>query len=157
VRGLGGVQLRGCAPIVSTALSPGITHLHGSHAHCRFEKLFQASGSEQAASIKFLLFVKDKLSFGTDPEKDEWISAQATFAMETFDPRWQDDGSAPEVIEMIRWRGLEFASSVYVTFLAPSSRSFSFVDTPEQGCPEFPRRARVIRPESRLLHGSYRV
>jgi len=114
VRGLGGVQLGRCAPNVSTALNPGIAHLHGSHVHCRFEKLFQAPESEQAASIKFLLFVKDKLSFGTDPEKDEWISAQATHAMETLDPEWQGDGSAPELIEMIRWQGLEVASSTYV-------------------------------------------
>jgi len=157
VRGLGGVRLGGCAPNVSTALSPGIAHLHGSHAHCRFEKLFRAPGSEQAASIKFLLFVKDKLSFGTDPETDEWISAQATLAMENFNPRWQGRGSAPEVIEMIRWRGFEFASSVYVTHLAPSFRSSSFVDAPEQDRAALSRRACVIRPEGQLLHGSYRA
>ena len=75
VRGLGGIQIRGCAPNVSIALNPGIAHLHGSHAHYRFEKLFRAPGSEQAASIKLLLFVKDKISLGTNPETDEWISA----------------------------------------------------------------------------------
>lgn len=75
MRGLGGIQIRGCAPNVSIALNPGIAHLHGSHAHYRFEKLFRTPGSEQAASIKFLLFVKGKISLGTDPETDEWISA----------------------------------------------------------------------------------
>lgn len=141
---------------MSTAV-PGIAHLHGFHVHCRFEALFQEPESFQTASIEFLLFVKDKLPFGTDPEKDEWISTQATLAMETFDPRRQGGGSAPEVIEVIRWRGLEFASSVYVTYLDPSFRSSSFVDAPEQGRAAFPRRARVIRPKGGLLHGSYRA
>jgi len=85
-------------------------------------------------SIEFLLFVKEKLPFGTDPQKDEWISAQATRAMETFAPG--SYGLVPGVIDIVCWRGLEFTSTVYV----PSFRSSSFVDAPEQDPAAFPRR-----------------
>lgn len=75
--------------------------------------LFQVRGGVQKKSIGFLLFVKEKLPFGADPRKDEWISTQATRAMETFEPMWNDELD-PIVIDIVRWRGLEFACSVYV-------------------------------------------
>jgi len=105
--------------------------------------LFQERGGLQTESIKFLLFIKEELPFGTDPQEDEWISAQATRAMETFAP----EGSklTPGVIDVVRWRGLEFASSVYVIPIPPL-RSSSFVDTPEQDPAALPRRSCVIRP-----------
>lgn len=63
--------------------------------------------------MRFLLFVKGKLPVGKDPEKDEWISAQATSAMGDFTPHWINDTTQTEVMDMIRWKGLRFASSVY--------------------------------------------
>jgi len=105
--------------------------------------LFQERGGLQTESIKFLLFVKEKLPFGTDPQEDGWISAQATRAMETFAPEGYE--LTPGVIDIVRWRGLEFASSVYV-IPVPSFRSPSLVDAPEQDPAALPRRPCVIRP-----------
>ena len=87
--------------------------------------LFQERDWLQKESIDFLLFVRERLPFGTDPQKDEWISAQATRAMETvcLVESYRLD---PNVLEIVNWRGLEFASSVYV-ILALSFRSSSLV------------------------------
>lgn len=66
--------------------------------------------------MQFLLFVKEKLPFGKDPEKDEWISAQAIRVMESFSA----GGAAisgtikTSVMGIVRWKGLYFASSVCV-------------------------------------------
>ena len=127
MRWLERVQVRRCAPNVSTALF-GVIHLRGPHVRCRFEKLFQERGKLQKASIGFLLFIREKLPFGADPQKDEWISAQVTLAMETFAPE-KDYELHPGVIEIVRWKGLEFTSSVYV-ILVSSFRTSSFVDGP---------------------------
>jgi len=35
--------------------------------------LFQERDRLQEERVDFLLFVKEKLPFGTDPQKDEWI------------------------------------------------------------------------------------
>jgi hypothetical protein len=114
--------------------------------------LFQERGRLQTRSVKFLLFVKEKLPFGTDSREDEWISTQATRAMETFDPV-KDRKLYPGVIDIVRWRGLGFASSVYVTFV-PSFHSPSFVDGSGQSSAAIPRRMRSNR---RLRLGAYRV
>lgn len=101
---------------------------HGSHV-CRFEKLFQERRNGlQVKSIKFLLFIKEKLALDTDPEKDEWISTQATRAMETFAPE-KNREFYPGVVDIVRWKGLHFASSVYV-MLFPSFRGSSFTEAP---------------------------
>ena len=127
-------------PNVSTAL-PDIAHPHVSDARCRFEVLFQAHGWSQSESIKFLLFVKEKLPFGTDPKKDEWISAQATHVMETLAPLWEkSDELVPGVINIVRWRGLQFASSVYA-ILVQFFYSSPFVDAPEQDPAALPRQS----------------
>jgi len=99
--------------------------------------LFQERRRLQTESIKFLLFVKEKLPFGVDPQKDEWMSAQATRAMETFAPEGYK--LTPGVIDIVRWRGLEFASSVYVIPVSSFRRS-SFVDAQEQDPAALPRR-----------------
>jgi hypothetical protein len=77
--------------------------------------------------MRFLLFVKEKLPFGEDPEKDKWISAQATRFVEAWVPVREDRLIKPDVIEIVRWRGLHFASSVYVTPF-PSFRHTVFAD-----------------------------
>jgi len=125
---LANVRVRGCAPSVSTVLL-GVTRIHLPHTRCRFEELFQKGCGLQEESIKFLLFVKDKLPFGTDPQKDEWISTQAARAMETFTP--ENRRLIPGVMGIIHWKGLDFASSVYVTPV-PSFRNSCFADAPCQ-------------------------
>lgn len=89
--------------------------LHHSHAHCRFEKLLQQRDELLKASMNFLLYLKENLPFGKDPQNDEWISAQATRAMENFPPVWPGDMVKTSVMGIIRWKGLHFASSMYVT------------------------------------------
>lgn len=108
---------------VSTALV-GVAHLPRSHARRRFGELFQKRGGLQKESIKFLLFVKEKLPLGGDARKDEWICTQAARAMETFAPE-NDHRPYSDVIDLVRWRGLQFASSVYVIFDS-SFRSSAF-------------------------------
>jgi len=100
--------------------------------------LFQDRDKLQTESIEFLLFVKEKLPFGVDPQKDEWISAQATRSMETLDPQ-VSHGFIPGVVGIACWRGLQFASSVCVA-LVPSFRSSPFVDAPAQDSAPFPSR-----------------
>lgn len=82
-------------------------------------------------SIKFLLFVKERLPFGTDPQKDEWVSTQAVRAMETFTPK--DHQLISVAMDTIRWKGLGFASSVYVTLVPSSFCNSHFADAPCQG------------------------
>ena len=69
--------------------------------------------------MRFLLFVKENLPLGVDPWKDEWITTQATRMMETFTP--QRDGNIIRtcLMDIIRWRGLYFASTVCVTISPP--------------------------------------
>jgi hypothetical protein len=62
--------------------------------------------------MQFLLFVKGELPFGTDPQKDEWICTQATRVMEKFTPDSGGDIIKTCVTDIVRWRGLYFASSV---------------------------------------------
>ena len=144
---MGGTQVRRCVANVSTAL-PGVAHLRDSHARCRFEMLFQERGELQTESIGFLLFVKEKLPFGADPQKDEWISAQATHWMETFDPH-AGHGFIPGLIGIVRWRGLQFASSM-CAIPVPSFRSSPFVYTPEQDPAPLPSRSCVIQRQGRV-------
>lgn len=66
--------------------------------------------------------MKEKLPFGADPEEDEWISAQATSAVESYDLECDHSG----LIDIVRWKGLEFASMYAIP--VPSFRSSSFVD-----------------------------
>jgi hypothetical protein len=101
--------------------------------------LFQERGELQTKSINFLVFVKGKLGFGTNPQQDEWISAQATRAMETFSPVEGGPKLYPAVVDIVRWRGLGFGSSVYV-ILVPSFRSSPYVDGPGQGSAAIPGR-----------------
>ena len=120
---LGSVQVRRRTRNVSTALV-GIAHLPRPHARGRFEELFQKRGELQEESLKFLLFVKEKLPLGEDRQKEEWICTQAARAMETFAP---ENYYKPysDVIDLVRWRGLQFAPSVYVIFDS-SFRSSAF-------------------------------
>ena len=95
------------------AAFPGALRSHRSHAHRRLEKLFQQPGRLSPRGVEFLMFVKTGLPFGEDPQKDEWISAQATRVMETFIT--DCDKVETCVMDMVRWKGLRFASSTYVT------------------------------------------
>lgn len=72
--------------------------------------------------MRFLLFVKDELPLGKDQQKDEWISAQAIHLMETFNPNYFNE---TPVVDIIRWKGLDFASSMYVTLPNLSQSFFS--------------------------------
>lgn len=156
MRWLGGVQVRGCLPNVSTVLLD-IAHLHGFDARCRFEVLFQERGRLRVESIKFLLFVKEKLPFGADPQKDEWISAQANHVMETLAQLWDNPSKlVPGVIDIVRWGGLQFASPVYA-ILVQFFCSSSFVDAPEQDPAAFPRQLYVLGPSGRLRRITCRV
>lgn len=60
----------------------------------------------------FLLFVKKKLGF---EKEGEWMRAQAARAMEAFTPSRVGDREKTKVIELVRWQGLQFASSRHVT------------------------------------------
>lgn len=66
--------------------------------------------------MRFLLFVKEKLRFGED-EEEGWISDQAACALKAL-----SCGEVESLVEngvmmsIVRWQGLEFASSVYVGF-----------------------------------------
>ena len=104
---------------------------------CRFETLFQQRRKLQKTSIDFLLFVKEKLPFGVDPQKDEWISAQATRAMETFDPT-EDSQLHPGVTDIVRWKGLQFASDVYVILFLSFRSSFFLLTLNNRVQPRFP-------------------
>lgn len=71
--------------------------------------------------MRFLLFVKEKLPFGADPQKDEWICSQAYSMLETFTPDGDGNMIKTCVLDIVRWRGLRFASSVFVApFLSPT-------------------------------------
>ena len=98
--------------------------------------LFQQRGELQTESIEFLLFVKEKLPFGADPQKDEWISAQATRSMETLDPQLSH-GFIPGMVGITCWRGLQFASSVCV-LLVLSFRSSLLLTRQHRILPRFP-------------------
>jgi hypothetical protein len=127
MRWLAGVRVRRCSPSVNTAIL-SVVHLHLSHVGCRFEDLFQ--DLLQTESLKFLLFVKEKLPFGRDPQKDEWISVQATLAMETLDP--ESVSQVPPSMDIVRWKGLHFASSVSVALVPPFTKP-PFADALSQG------------------------
>lgn len=67
--------------------------------------------------MAFFLFVKEKLPFGNDSQKDEWISAQATLMMKNFTPDYKGrDAIESCIMDLVRWRGLCFASTMCVRY-----------------------------------------
>jgi hypothetical protein len=76
--------------------------------------------------VRFLLFVKEKLPFEKDREKDEWISAQAARVIGTMVPDNIGGMIGTGVMDVVHWQGLHFAASMYVTLPILSSMFFLF-------------------------------